>query len=88
MKLPLFLLLSLSAVALSVASAAPASTAVKPAVVAKPTIAGAAIDLNSADASTLAREMRGIGFRADPNLNAVEVLRVRSGRGGTFTLPP
>ena len=61
MKLPLFLLLSLSAVALSVASAAPASTAVKPAVVAKPTIAGAAIDLNSADASTLAREMLGIG---------------------------
>lgn len=33
------------------------------------------------------REMRGVGFRADPNLNAVEVLRVRSGRGGTFTLP-
>lgn len=33
------------------------------------------------------REMRGVGFRADPNLNAVEVLKVRSGRGGTFTLP-
>ena len=31
--------------------------------------------------------MRGVGFRADPNLNAVEVLKVRSGRGGTFTLP-
>ena len=33
------------------------------------------------------REMRGVGFRADPNLNAVEVLKVQSGRGGTFTLP-
>jgi len=61
MKLPLFLLLSLSAAALSVASAAPPSIAVKPAVAAKPVVAGAAIDLNTADASTLAREMRGIG---------------------------
>lgn len=33
------------------------------------------------------REMRGVGFRADPNLNAVEVRQMRSGRGGTFTLP-
>lgn len=34
-----------------------------------------------------AKEMRGVGFRADPNLNAVEVLKVRSGRGGTFKVP-
>ena len=29
----------------------------------------------------------GVGFRADPSLNAVEVLKVRSGRGGTFRVP-
>jgi len=33
------------------------------------------------------KEMRGIGFRADPSLNAVEVLRVQRGRGGTFKVP-
>jgi LPS export ABC transporter protein LptC len=33
------------------------------------------------------REMRGIGFRTDPNLSAIEVQRIRSGKGGTFTLP-
>ncbi|MBM3899489.1 MAG: LPS export ABC transporter periplasmic protein LptC [Gemmatimonadetes bacterium] len=33
------------------------------------------------------REMRGIGFRTDPSLSAIEVLRIRSGKGGTFTLP-
>lgn len=33
------------------------------------------------------REMRGIGFRTDPSLSAVEVKRIRSGKGGTFTLP-
>jgi hypothetical protein len=31
--------------------------------------------------------MRGIGFRTDPNLSAIEVQRIRSGKGGTFTLP-
>ena len=33
------------------------------------------------------REMRGIGFRTDPSLSAIEVQRIRSGKGGTFTLP-
>lgn len=33
------------------------------------------------------REMRGIGFRTDPSLNAIEVLRIRGGSGGAFTLP-
>jgi LPS export ABC transporter protein LptC len=33
------------------------------------------------------REMRGIGFRTDPSLSAIEVMRIRSGKGGTFTLP-
>ncbi|MEN9791006.1 MAG: hypothetical protein RLZZ63_664 [Gemmatimonadota bacterium] len=33
------------------------------------------------------REMRGIGFRTDPSLSAIEVRRIRSGKGGTFTLP-
>ena len=67
MKLPLFVLLSLSVTALSAAYAAPPSTTVaKPVVAAKLAVAanptaGAAIDLNAADASTLAREMRGIG---------------------------
>ena len=71
MKLPLFLLLTLSAAALSTASAAPpatvvvsatkSATAVSSTIAAKPAAAPAAVDLNSADASTLAREMRGIG---------------------------
>ena len=71
MKLPLLLLLTLSAAALSTASAAPpatvvvsatkSATAVSSTTAAKPAAAPAAIDLNSADASTLAREMRGIG---------------------------
>jgi LPS export ABC transporter protein LptC len=33
------------------------------------------------------KEMRGIGFRSDPNLNAVTVTRMRSGRGGTVEVP-
>ena len=33
------------------------------------------------------KEMSGVGFRTDPNLNSVEVLKVRSGRGGTFKVP-
>jgi LPS export ABC transporter protein LptC len=33
------------------------------------------------------RELRGIGFRADPNLNAVTVLQMQSGRGGTVRVP-
>ena len=71
MKLSLFLLLTLSAAAVAKASAAPPATVVvsatKSATVvssttaAKPATAVATIDLNSADASTLAREMRGIG---------------------------
>lgn len=71
MKLPLFLLLTLSAAALATASAAPPATvvvsatksptAVSSTTAAKPVAAAATIDLNSADASTLAREMRGIG---------------------------
>ncbi len=30
------------------------------------------------------KEMRGIGFRTDPSLNAVEVLKVQRARGGTL----
>lgn len=33
------------------------------------------------------KEISGVGFRTDPSLNAVEVLKVRSGRGGTFKVP-
>lgn len=33
------------------------------------------------------REIRGIGFRSDPNLSAIQVLRVQSGRGGTVQVP-
>ncbi len=33
------------------------------------------------------KEMRGIGFRTDPSLNAVEVLKVQSGRGGAVRVP-
>jgi len=33
------------------------------------------------------KEMRGVGFRADPNLSAVQVLRVQEGRGGVVRLP-
>lgn len=33
------------------------------------------------------KEMSGVGFRTDPSLNAVEVLKVRSGRGGTVKVP-
>ena len=33
------------------------------------------------------KEISGVGFRADPSLNAVEVLKVRRGRGGTFKVP-
>lgn len=33
------------------------------------------------------KQISGVGFRADPSLNAVEVLKVKSGRGGTFKLP-
>jgi len=71
MKLPLFVLLTLSAAALATAGAAPPATvvvsatksvtAVSSTTAAKPAAASATIDLNSADASTLAREMRGIG---------------------------
>lgn len=34
------------------------------------------------------KEVRGIGFRADPNLNVVTVLRLNRGRGGTVNLTP
>ncbi|MBX3133066.1 MAG: LPS export ABC transporter periplasmic protein LptC [Gemmatimonadaceae bacterium] len=34
------------------------------------------------------KEMRGVGFRADPNLEVVTVLRVDRGRGGTVRLSP
>lgn len=73
MQLPLLCLLALSVSNFAAASAAPPSTAVarptvtsKPAVAAKPVVAAkpaavTAIDLNSADVPTLAREMRGIG---------------------------
>lgn len=33
------------------------------------------------------KEISGVGFRTDPSLNAVEVLKVKSGRGGTFRVP-
>ena len=33
------------------------------------------------------REIRGIGFRSDPNLNAINVLKMESGRGGTVRVP-
>ena len=33
------------------------------------------------------REMRGIGFRTDPSLNAIEVLQVNRARGGTVRMP-
>ncbi len=33
------------------------------------------------------KEMRGVGFRADPNLSAVQVLRVQRGKAGTVQLP-
>lgn len=33
------------------------------------------------------KEMRGIGFRTDPSLNAVEVIKVQKARGGTVRLP-
>jgi LPS export ABC transporter protein LptC len=33
------------------------------------------------------KEISGIGFRTDPSLNAVQVLKVRSGRGGTVRVP-
>lgn len=33
------------------------------------------------------KEISGVGFRTDPSLNAVEVFKVRSGRGGTFRVP-
>lgn len=33
------------------------------------------------------KEISGIGFRTDPSLNAVQVLKVRSGRGGTVKVP-
>ncbi len=69
MKLLSFILLFAFAGTLSAAPPSPMSTVVvsaaKPvaakASAAKPVVAAAAIDLNSADASTLAREMRGIG---------------------------
>ncbi|WKW12183.1 LPS export ABC transporter periplasmic protein LptC [Pseudogemmatithrix spongiicola] len=34
------------------------------------------------------KEMRGVGFRADPNLQVVTVLRVERGRGGAVRLSP
>lgn len=33
------------------------------------------------------REIRGIGFRSDPNLSAVQILQTQSGRGGTVRMP-
>ena len=33
------------------------------------------------------REIRGVGFRADPNLSSVQVLQATSGRGGTVRVP-
>lgn len=33
------------------------------------------------------REIRGIGFRSDPNLSALQVLQVQGGRGGTVRVP-
>lgn len=34
------------------------------------------------------KELRGVGFRADPNLEVVTVLRVNRGRGGAVRLNP
>lgn len=34
------------------------------------------------------KEMRGVGFEADPNLNVVRVRRLQSGRGGAVRLSP
>ncbi|HRN53461.1 MAG TPA: LPS export ABC transporter periplasmic protein LptC [Gemmatimonadaceae bacterium] len=34
------------------------------------------------------KEMSGVGFRADPNLSVVTVLRVDRGRGGAGRLTP
>lgn len=34
------------------------------------------------------KELRGVGFRADPNLEVVTVLRVERGRGGAVRLNP
>ncbi|MBA3853466.1 MAG: LPS export ABC transporter periplasmic protein LptC [Gemmatimonas sp.] len=34
------------------------------------------------------KEMRGVGFRADPNLQVVTVLRVERGRGGAVRMTP
>ena len=34
------------------------------------------------------RELRGVGFRADPNLSVVTVTRVERGRGGAVRLSP
>ena len=34
------------------------------------------------------KEIRGVGFRADPNLTFVDVLRLQSARGGTIDLTP
>jgi LPS export ABC transporter protein LptC len=33
------------------------------------------------------KEIRGVGFRTDPSLNAVQVLKVQGGRGGTVRVP-
>lgn len=33
------------------------------------------------------KEMRGVGFRTDPSLNAIEVLQVTRARGGTVRMP-
>lgn len=33
------------------------------------------------------KEVRGIGFRTDPSLNAVQVLQVERGRGGSVRIP-
>lgn len=33
------------------------------------------------------KEVRGIGFRTDPNLSFIDVLKLQSGRGGAVDLP-
>lgn len=33
------------------------------------------------------REVRGVGFRADPDLNTIQTLKVQKGKAGTFRLP-
>ena len=33
------------------------------------------------------KEIRGIGFRTDPSLNAVQVLQVQRARGGSVRIP-